>query len=168
MGARESSAAGVVAPALAAFDQTVAIQHGVDGAGGRRLDHREGSDDFVPDLGSTPSGMFLLEPDDRAFDLIRQRIRVSVGPSRSILEGVEAALCKLSLAKHIHSNGMDSYLPLNGLAMCQAGDAHSQLHVEKESGMEITRVEMDLAKNVFQVHGVDRSGRTAWCRHQWA
>jgi transposase len=30
--------------------------------------------------------------------------------------------------------------------------------------MKLTRVGVDLAKNVFQVHGVDRAERPAWCR----
>ncbi len=30
--------------------------------------------------------------------------------------------------------------------------------------MKVTRVGVDLAKSVFQVHGVDRSGRMAWKR----
>jgi len=30
--------------------------------------------------------------------------------------------------------------------------------------MQITRVGVDLAKNVFQVHGVDRRGRCVWRR----
>jgi len=30
--------------------------------------------------------------------------------------------------------------------------------------MKITRVGVDLAKNIFQVHGVDRSGREVWKR----
>ncbi len=37
--------------------------------------------------------------------------------------------------------------------------------------MKLTRVGIDLAKNVFQLHGVDRSGRTVWKRrlkrNQW-
>ncbi len=37
--------------------------------------------------------------------------------------------------------------------------------------MKITRVGVDLAKNVFQVHGVDGSGRRVWKRqlkrHNW-
>jgi transposase len=37
--------------------------------------------------------------------------------------------------------------------------------------MKLSRVGVDLAKNVYQLHGVDRSGRTVWKRrlrrHQW-
>jgi hypothetical protein len=48
--------------------------------------------------------------------------------------------------------------------MCQAGDVYSQQKVEKESDMEITRVAVDIAKNVFQIHGADRCGRPKWKR----
>jgi hypothetical protein len=34
----------------------------------------------------------------------------------------------------------------------------------KESKMKIIRVDIDLAKNVFQVHGVDRKEKAIWCR----
>ena len=37
--------------------------------------------------------------------------------------------------------------------------------------MKLSRVGVDLAKNVYQLHGVDRSGKTIWTRrlkrHQW-
>jgi transposase len=48
--------------------------------------------------------------------------------------------------------------------MCQAGDVYSQHGVEKESDMKITRVGVDIAKQVFQVHGTDRWGRALWKR----
>jgi transposase len=48
--------------------------------------------------------------------------------------------------------------------MCQAGDVYSQQKVEKESDIEITRVGVDIAKNVFQVHRADRRGRPVWKR----
>ncbi len=37
--------------------------------------------------------------------------------------------------------------------------------------MKLSRVGIDLAKNVYQLHGVDRTGKTVWTRrlkrHQW-
>jgi len=35
---------------------------------------------------------------------------------------------------------------------------------KKESVMKLIRVGVDLAKNVFQLHGVDRSEKTIWRR----
>jgi transposase len=58
---------------------------------------------------------------------------------------------------------MDSSSSLNGIAMCQAGYSTTSKE-EKESAMEITRVGIDIAKNVFQVHGVDASGTAIWTR----
>ncbi len=29
---------------------------------------------------------------------------------------------------------------------------------------KLNRVGVDLAKNIFQLHGVDRTGRSTWCR----
>src|SRR3989304_4347295 len=44
--------------------------------------------------------------------------------------------------------------------MCQTGSGFNQSNERKESEMKITRIGLDLAKDVFQVHGVDRAGRT--------
>ena len=38
------------------------------------------------------------------------------------------------------------------------------VNCEKEFVMEIVRVGVDLAKNVYQVHGVDRKDRPVWRR----
>jgi len=35
---------------------------------------------------------------------------------------------------------------------------------EKEPVMKLSRVGVDLAKNVYQLHGVDRHGKTIWKR----
>ena len=40
-----------------------------------------------------------------------------------------------------------------------------QLTIKKESTMEISRVGVDLAKNVFQLHSADSKGKTVWKRH---
>jgi hypothetical protein len=43
--------------------------------------------------------------------------------------------------------------------------------IEKESVMKLSRVGVDLAKNVYQLHGVDRHGKAIWKRRlrraQW-
>jgi transposase len=47
----------------------------------------------------------------------------------------------------------------------------SQSQEKKESTMNISRIGIDLAKNVFQLHGVDRHGKVVWKRRlkrdQW-
>src|SRR5215831_15382143 len=41
---------------------------------------------------------------------------------------------------------------------------HPPVNAEKESAMKLIRVGVDLAKNVFQVHGVNRSEKAVWRR----
>ena len=54
---------------------------------------------------------------------------------------------------------------LNGIAMCQTERRLIfQRQEEKESVMKLSRVGVDLAKNVYQLHGVDRHGKTTWKR----
>jgi transposase len=48
--------------------------------------------------------------------------------------------------------------------MCQTGSGFHQSNGEEESKMKIIRVGVDLAKNVFQVHGVDRNEKPVWRR----
>ena len=48
----------------------------------------------------------------------------------------------------------------NGIAMCQSGRVKPPLNEEEESVMNITTIGLDIAKNVFQLHGVDANGKT--------
>ena len=50
--------------------------------------------------------------------------------------------------------------PLVTASMCQSGIADQPLEPRGASTMKITTIGIDLAKNVFQVHGVDERGRT--------
>lgn len=50
--------------------------------------------------------------------------------------------------------------PLNGIALCQNGNSTQPIEQKGASEMKITTVGIDLAKNVFQLHGVDVSGKT--------
>jgi len=47
--------------------------------------------------------------------------------------------------------------------MCQT-EIDISVNDEEEPRMKISRVGVDLAKNVFQLHGVDRHGKTVWKR----
>lgn len=53
---------------------------------------------------------------------------------------------------------MDSPLPY-GIAMCQIGVETNQSQDEGEARMKVQRIGIDLAKAIFQVHGVDGLGR---------
>lgn len=43
--------------------------------------------------------------------------------------------------------------------MCQSGSADQPLESKEASAMKITTIGIDLAKSVFQVHGVDERGK---------
>jgi ABC-type proline/glycine betaine transport system ATPase subunit len=47
----------------------------------------------------------------------------------------------------------------NGIAMCQSGRVKNHLIEEEESTVNITTIGLDIAKNVFQVHGIDKNGK---------
>jgi transposase len=47
----------------------------------------------------------------------------------------------------------------NGIAMCQSGRVNHHLTEEEESAMNSTTIGLDIAKNVFQVHGVNANGK---------
>ena len=47
--------------------------------------------------------------------------------------------------------------------MCQT-EIDVSVNDKEESTMKINRVGVDLAKNVFQLHGADRKGKTVWTR----
>ncbi len=76
------------------------------------------------------------------------------------------------LANHVRSRQMGFrlyqwdglLLTLNGVSTCQSGEAISQQQVENEFEIKVTRFGVDIAKNVFQVHGAGRSGRAVWRR----
>ena len=65
----------------------------------------------------------------------------------------------------------DGLLLSNSASMCPDLRFRSSSIVEKESVMKLSRVGVDLAKNVYQLHGVDRHGKPIWKRRlrrgQW-
>src|SRR5688572_20915775 len=71
-------------------------------------------------------------------------------------------VCRDRIEVPTQSNGMDSSSPWRLMgARLNLRDSRG----EKESTMnELMRIGVDLAKNVFQVHGVDRQERAAWCK----
>ena len=76
----------------------------------------------------------------------------SVGPE--IFDGVIEIAGKVTC----FSDGMDSPLPY-GIVMCQIGVDSYQSPDEGEAQMKVERIGIDLAKQVFQVHGVDGHGK---------
>ena len=53
---------------------------------------------------------------------------------------------------------------LNGIAVCQSGGVYQPLEQTGASDMKVTTVGIDLAKNVFQLHGVNEFGKA--CRRR--
>jgi hypothetical protein len=53
--------------------------------------------------------------------------------------------------------------PLYGIE-CQTGVVWIPVTNGEGSKMKLTRVGVDLAKNVFELHGVDRAERPVWCK----
>ena len=60
--------------------------------------------------------------------------------------------------------------PLNGIWVPH-WNAIPPVNEKEESTLTLSRIEIDLAKNVFQIHGVDRHGKAVWKRRlqrdQW-
>ena len=60
----------------------------------------------------------------------------------------------------LFSKQWDGRSHLNGIEVCQSGDANQPLKQTGASDMKVTTVGIDLAKNVFQLHGVNEFGKT--------
>ena len=85
---RQRRAAGAVARPATAFDQTVAIEHRMDGALGRNPDIAvEPPDQEFADLARAPMRLLALEADDQALDLLRQLIGIAHRPARPVVQG---------------------------------------------------------------------------------
>jgi hypothetical protein len=88
VGRDELGALSLVAAAFAPLHEAVPIEHSVDRAGGRRLEHRQLTDQLVADLRRTPGGVFPLDAEDRALDLERQLVGVPIRSAAAIIERV--------------------------------------------------------------------------------
>jgi hypothetical protein len=91
VGRDELGALSLVAAAFAPLHEPVPIEHGVDRAGGRRLDHRQLAYQLVADLRGAPGRVFPLDPEDGAFDLERQLVGVPIRSAAAVIEGVKTA-----------------------------------------------------------------------------
>jgi transposase len=70
---------------------------------------------------------------------------------------------KVALGEHMElmiRKQWDGRSHLNGIEVCQSGDANQPLKQTGASDMKVTTVGIDLAKNVFQLHGVNEFGKT--------
>ncbi len=90
MGTHQWGSLGLAALAFAPLHQAVAVEHGVDGAHRRCRDHRVLADQLVAQLRCAPGGVLLLDPQDRAFDLVGQLVGLAVRRPAAVIEPVQA------------------------------------------------------------------------------
>lgn len=77
-----------------------------------------------------------------------------------ILLGINAFMFFVEITLGILSNGMDPSLFVNGLEWATMIESHRIIQPKKEESiMNVTTLGIDLAKNVFQLHGVNRHGK---------
>ena len=89
---RQLGPPGHMAPAPPLMDQAVPVEHGVDRADGGQVRRARLPPQLLADLGGSPPGVLPLQPHDDRFQLRRQSIRLTVGPSTSIAERGHAAI----------------------------------------------------------------------------
>ena len=75
-----------MAAAFAARDETIAIEHGMDRADRRRLDHGILPQQLVPDLRRSPGRVFALDPENAAFDLKMQLVGLPIRPPAALMQ----------------------------------------------------------------------------------
>ena len=92
MGVGECRPLGFVIAAFSPLHQTMSIQDGMDGTGRGRPDHRICPDQFLPDLGRTPTLVLAFDLQDRGLELKRQLIGLPVGTSGAVLHALEAKI----------------------------------------------------------------------------
>jgi len=76
-----------------AFDQAVAIEHGVDRTLRGNFDLAgKTAEQFLPNLPRSPMRLILLQGQDSRLDLHRQLIAVTVRPTRAVGDSLQATL----------------------------------------------------------------------------
>ena len=78
-------------PATAALDQTVAIEHGMDGAFGGKGDLGESAEQALANLASTPAGVLVLHVQNVVLDLKGKLVGIAIGTAASVGESLHAA-----------------------------------------------------------------------------
>src|SRR5258707_12769760 len=94
----------------AAFDQAVAIQHGMDGALGRNVDTGESPDQALSDFTVTPTGVLALHVQDKVLHLKRKLMSIAIGTTASVCQPLNAA-CLISIKNLVARFAGDSELP---------------------------------------------------------
>src|SRR5690606_5847988 len=82
----------LVTAAFATPYQAIAIEHGVDRADRRRLDHGILPQQLVPDLRRTPGRVLALDPENAAFDLKMKLVGLPIRPTAALMQCIETAI----------------------------------------------------------------------------
>src|SRR6266404_6929280 len=83
---------GATTEATAAFDQTVAIEHGMNGAFGGDGNTGEPADQALTNFAGTPAGMLALHVENEILYLKRKLVGVAIRASTPIGQALNAAL----------------------------------------------------------------------------
>src|SRR6266480_662863 len=89
---RQSGSLCTTTPATAAFDQTVAIQHRMDGALGRNRNAGEPADQALANLPSTPAGVLALHVQNIVLHLEGKLVSVTIGATTPIGQSLHSAV----------------------------------------------------------------------------
>jgi hypothetical protein len=87
---RQRSALHTTTHATAAFDQAVAIQHGMDRAFGRDRNARESAEQALGNLSSTPAGVLALHVQDEIFHLEGKLVGVAIWAAAAVGQPLNA------------------------------------------------------------------------------
>ena len=124
MSGAERSSLGLVASALAATDETVAVEDGMNGADRRRLDHGKLADQLVANLGGSPGRVFALDAENASLDLEGQLVGMPIGPPASVIKAIEAAF-PIAIEDLVARDARDAELPAQTrhlFSLKEAGD----------------------------------------------
>jgi hypothetical protein len=88
---RQSGSLSTATQSTAAFDQAMAIQHGMDGTFGRAGNSGESAQQALTDFASTPAGVLVLYVQDEVFDLERKLVGIAIRSSASVREPLHTA-----------------------------------------------------------------------------
>src|SRR5580704_14110499 len=88
---RQSGSLSTATQSTAAFDQAMAIEHGMDGTFGRAGNSGEPAQQALTDFASTPAGVLVLYVQDEVFDLERKLVGIAIRSSASVREPLHTA-----------------------------------------------------------------------------
>jgi hypothetical protein len=170
-------AARPVARPAATLDQTVAVEHDMDGALSWNPDIAvEPPDQKLPDLAGTPMRLLALEPDDQALDRRRQLVGIAHRPlelhAPAIRHGPHREERHLrqpaGLGPRTERTG---HFDAGGRSRQPEPDVGVGGWLCRNRGVDVTACTPRDCRSIYHANGADRAGeprpaRTKWCRRQ--